>query len=66
MKPYLIVTGTIFALAGSMHLFALLRGWRTLTSNLEFVVENGLLCAIGLGLAVWAFSLVRGPKVAGG
>lgn len=66
MRPYLLTTGTIFALAGAMHLFALLRGWRLLTSDLEFVVENALLCAIGLGLAIWAYRLIRAPKGAGG
>ncbi|MBK5299176.1 MAG: hypothetical protein JJE40_18645 [Vicinamibacteria bacterium] len=66
MKGYLLITGTIFAFAGGMHLFALLRGWRLLTADLEFVVENALLCAIGLGLALWAYRLTRAQRRAGG
>jgi hypothetical protein len=64
MKGYLFTTGAIFALAGGMHLFALIRGWRTLTANVEFVVENSLLCAIGLGLAFWAFRLTQTRNIA--
>ena len=62
MKPYLFTTGTIFGLAGAMHVFALVRGWRVLSSDLQFVVENALLGAIGLGLAVWAFRLTKVQK----
>jgi len=66
MKGYLFTTGTIFAFAGALHLFALVRGWRMLTTDLGFVIENALLCVIGLGLAAWAYRLTRAPKVAGG
>ena len=59
MKPYLLTTGTIFGLGGASHVFALVRGWRLLSSDLGFVVENALLGAIGLGLAVWAFRLTK-------
>lgn len=65
MKPYLLTTGTIFALAGGMHLYALVRGWRALTGNVEFVLENGLLCAIGLGLAFWAYRLTQTHNTTG-
>lgn len=65
MKPYLFTTGTIFGLAGAMHLYALLREWRGLASNPGFAIENGLLCAIGLGLAWWAYRLTRSPDAAG-
>ena len=63
MKPYLLVTGTIFGLAGGLHLWALIREGPA--SNLGFVVENGALCAIGLGLAFWAFQLTRRQSSAG-
>ncbi len=46
-------------LGGASHVFALVRGWRLLSSDLGFVVENALLGAIGLGLAVWAFRLTK-------
>lgn len=59
MKPYLLTTGTIFGLAGASHVFALVRGWRLVSSDLQFVAENALLGAIGLGLAVWAFRLTK-------
>ena len=59
MRPYLLITGTIFGLAGAMHVFALARGWRLIGSDLQFVVENALLGAIGLSLAAWAFRLIR-------
>jgi hypothetical protein len=61
MKPYLFSSGTIFGLGGASHVFALVRGWRLLSSDLGFVVENALLGAIGLGLAVWAFRLTKVP-----
>ena len=61
MKPYLLTTGSIFGLAGAAHVFALLRGWRLVSSDLGFVVENALLGAVGLGLAMWAFRLTKAP-----
>jgi hypothetical protein len=63
MKGYLLTSGTIFALVGAMHLAALVQRWRLLTSDFGFVVENGLLCAVSLSLAFWAFRLIRAPKV---
>jgi hypothetical protein len=66
MKPYLLTTGTIFGVAGAMHVFALARGWRLISSDLQFVVENALLGAIGLGLAAWAFRLMRTLTLAAG
>ena len=65
MKPYLLVTGTIFGLAGGMHLYALLRGWRAATSDIEFVIENGVLCVIGLVLEFWAYRLAQTLNTAG-
>ncbi len=59
MKPYLLISGTIFGLGGASHVFALVRGWRLLSSDVGFVIENALLGALGLGLAVWACRLVR-------
>jgi hypothetical protein len=61
MKPYLLISGTIFGLGGASHVFALVRGWRLLSSDLGFVVENALLGAIGLSLAAWAFRLTKVP-----
>ena len=64
MKPYLFTTGTIFGLAGAIHMLALVRGWRLVSSDLGFVIENLLLGAIGLGLAWWAYRLTRTQEVA--
>ena len=63
MRPYLLVTGTIFGLAGGLHLWALVR--EGAASSLGFVVENGALCGIGLGLAFWAYRLARRQSSAG-
>jgi len=64
MTPYLRLTGTIFGVAGGMHLWALVREGAAPTSSLEFIVENGVLGAMGLGLAFWAFRLTQGRKSA--
>ena len=62
MKAYLLASGTIFGLVGTMHLVMLIRQWRLATSDLSFATENGLLCAIALGLAAWAFRLSGAPE----
>ena len=53
MKAYLLVTGTLFALGGAMHLFMLVDRWP------HERLENGLFGALALSLAIWGFSLMR-------
>ena len=64
MKPYLLVTGTIFGLAGGLHLWALVRegGPRPPSGSSS---KTARFRAIGLGLAFWAFRLTRRQGSAG-
>ena len=58
MKPYLIVTGTIFGLVGLAHLLRLFierHPW----SDYGFLGPNLLVVLLGVGIAVWAVRLLR-------
>ena len=66
MKPYLLISGTIFGLGGASHVFALVRGWRLLSSEFSDSSSRTRFWAPSAwawrcGPAVWS-----GPKVAGG
>ena len=57
MKPYLIVTGTIFGLIGLAHLLRLFierHPW----SDYGFLGPNLLLALLGGGIAVWSMRLL--------
>ena len=57
MKPYLIVTGTIFGLLGLAHLLRLFierHPW----SDYGFLGPNLLVSLLGVGLAIWAARLL--------
>jgi hypothetical protein len=65
MKAYLMVTGSLFGLAGIAHLFGLLRelltdGPNHVLGNPHFVVTSIVIFAVGAGLGVWALLLLRG------
>ena len=65
MKAYLVVTGSLFALAGIAHLFGLLRellteGPNHVFGNPHFVVTSLVIFAVGAGFGVWALLLLRG------
>jgi hypothetical protein len=52
MKAYLLITGVLFALVGSMHLFLLFDRWP------HERVENGVLGPLAMGLGIWGLSLI--------
>lgn len=57
MKPYLIVTGTIFGLIGVAHLLRLFIE-RHRWSDYGFVGPNLLVFLVGGGIALWAVRLL--------
>ena len=65
MKAYLLTSGTIFGLIGAMHCVGMVQAWRTATSDPHSLVENGLLGALSVALAVWAFLLFRVSRARG-
>ena len=58
MKPYLIVSGTLFGLVGIAHLLRLFVE-RDQLSDPWFLAHNLALVIIGGGLAAWALQLLR-------
>jgi len=64
MKAYLLTTGSLFGIIGLMHGSQVVLHWRRVVSDGEFAAENVILAAIALGLALWAFRLVRSPGAA--
>jgi hypothetical protein len=53
MKAYLLITGLLFALIGSMHLFMLVDRWPHERG------ENGVLGPLAMGLGIWGLALMR-------
>jgi hypothetical protein len=62
MKPYLVVTGTLFALFAAFHI------WATVTALHRFTAEPGLVLGRGGialatgGLSLWAWRLLRSRR----
>jgi hypothetical protein len=54
MKAYLLITGTLFALIGAMHLGSLIQHWNVPGQG----AFDGILGTLSASLAVWAFLLV--------
>ncbi len=64
MKAYLVVTGSIFGLAGITHLLGFARelwgeGAQHVFGSPRFVVTSLVIVAIGVGVGVWAAMLFR-------
>ena len=64
MKAYLVVTGSLFGLAGIVHLIGLLRdlfteGLNHVLGSPHYLVTNIAIVVVGLGFGVWALLLLR-------
>jgi hypothetical protein len=60
MKAYLFVTGGIFGVLGAAHLLRLfVEPGHTFSAEPEFYGANLGLFAVGVGIALWAFRLLR-------
>ena len=57
MKPYLVVTGTLFALIAVAHLLRTIAEWSRLGADRGFLVEGPGLGLISAALCVWAWRL---------
>jgi hypothetical protein len=59
MKAYLLTSGSIFAIIGTLHLSNVVLQWHQMASDGHFAAENVILTSIAGGLAFWAFRLAR-------
>jgi hypothetical protein len=62
MKPYVITTGTIFALLAVAHLLRTIAEWSRLTTDPGFIVEGPGIGVIAAAIACWAWRLLRSKQ----
>ena len=60
MKPYLITTGSLFALVAVAHLLRTIAEWSRLTADPGFILEGPGLGVLAAAIAVWAWRLLSG------
>ncbi len=58
MKPYVITTGTLFALVAVAHLLRTVSEWSRLTTDPGFILEGPGLGVLAAAIAVWAGRLL--------
>ncbi len=61
LKTYLVVTGVIFALFAAMHVFELVKEWRSPAEDPWFTIGVSLIVIVSGALSVWAFRLLKTP-----
>ena len=54
MKPYLLTTGSVFALVAIAHLLRTIAEWSRLTSDPWFIVAGPGLGVLSGAIAIWA------------
>ena len=59
MKPYLIVTGSLFGLLALAHVARTIAEWSRLATDPGFVVEGPGIAVVAGVLCFWAWRLVR-------
>jgi hypothetical protein len=60
MKAYLLLTGSLFGLAGVAHLVRVfVEGGHSFSGDPQFFVTNIGLFVVGGGMALWALQLAR-------
>jgi hypothetical protein len=59
MRPYLITTGLLFALAAAAHIVRTIAEFSRLTTDAGFILEGPGLGVFAAALAVWAWRLLR-------
>jgi hypothetical protein len=65
MKPYLITTGTLFALVAVAHLLRTIAEWSRLTTDPGFILEGPGLGVLAAAIALWAGRLLAKRAYAG-
>ena len=58
MKPYLITTGTLFAVVAVAHLLRTIAEWSRLTTDPGFILEGPGLGVLAAAIAFWAWRLI--------
>lgn len=58
MKPYLITTGSLFALVAVAHLLRTIAEWSRLTTEPGFIVEGPGLGVLAAAITIWAWRLL--------
>jgi hypothetical protein len=59
MKPYLLTTGTVFALLAIAHLLRTIAEWSRLGTDPGFILEGPGIGVIAAAIAIWAWRLLR-------
>jgi len=59
MKAYLLTSGSIFGIIGTLHLSNIVLRWHQMASDGHFAAENLVLTSLAGSLAFWAFRLAR-------
>jgi hypothetical protein len=59
MKPYLVVTGTLFGVFAAFHVWATLTVLNRLTTEPRLVVGRAGIAFVAGGLSLWAWRLFR-------
>jgi len=59
MKPYLVITGTLFGLIAVMHLLRSIAERATLTTDPLYFLGMSALGIVAAALSVWAWCLLR-------
>ena len=59
MKPYLMTTGSIFALLATAHILRTIAEWSRLGTDPWFILEGPGIGLLATGLCLWALRLLR-------
>ena len=59
MKPYLLTTGSVFALLAIAHLLRTIAEWSRLGTDPGFILEGPGIGVIAAAIAIWAWRLLR-------
>ncbi len=59
MKPYLVVTGTLFGVFAAFHIWMTLAALNRLTTETGLVVGRAAIAFAASGLSLWAWRLLR-------
>ncbi len=61
MRPYLVTTGTLFALLALAHLLRTIAEWSRLTTDPWFILEGPGIGVVAAAICFWAWRLLRLP-----
>jgi hypothetical protein len=59
MKPYLMTTGSIFALLAAAHVLRTIAEWSRLGTDPWFILEGPGIGLVAAALCIWALRLLR-------